>query len=233
MTSAPHVFACLALSLVIGCAPAPPRPTLEVAPSPTPPSSVGRIAVLPAVDGRIDRTIEVDLQEQVRDGAVKNLRRRGYRAYASDVTGDVGAITDEDLSVADPAWVERLGPADARWVMVVVLVDVSRELTFGSTGNAEVLAYLFDREQGTLAWRDRGLGQAGQGGLLGMAFIGTMDESAINRALEDVVTSLPLRGAPATVAAYIEQAPPTPVPYKAQRQPRRRAATPSGSPRSP
>ena len=77
--------------------------------------------------------------------------------------------------------------------MVFAVHDVTRRLTFGSTGNAEISAYLYDREKAALVWHDKGLGQAGQGGLLGMALINLMDESALQMATGNALMSLPKR----------------------------------------
>ena len=75
--------------------------------------------------------------------------------------------------------------------MVLSLVDVKSKLTFGSTGNAEVAGVMYDKESGTITWRDKGIGQVGQGGLIGMAFKGMMANSAISAALHNLLSSFP------------------------------------------
>jgi hypothetical protein len=154
---------------------------------------VDHITVVPAVDVRIDRSVQVDLNAQLRDSTVNILTGKGYPTAASQDGSEVGTVTLDDLKNPEPAWIEHLGPQTARWVLVVTLVDVNSGLTFGSTGDAEVAGFLYDKKDGTLAWRDRGIAQVGQGGLLGMALVGAMDDAAISEALDHLFASFPER----------------------------------------
>lgn len=153
--------------------------------------AVGPILMLPPVDARIDKKIEVNFDKQLRDEATKLVAKKGYQIAASPTTDGPADITEDELRTADGEWIKRLGPPEARWVMIVSLIDVTTNLTFGSTGNAEVEGFLYDKEQGTLVWRDKGIGQVGQGGLLGMALISMMDDEAISCALSKLFESLP------------------------------------------
>jgi len=75
--------------------------------------------------------------------------------------------------------------------MVILLIDVNTKLTFGSTGTAEVAGFLYDVESEKMIWRDKGIGKAGQGGLVGMLMKGMMDEQAISMANYNLVASIP------------------------------------------
>jgi hypothetical protein len=92
--------------------------------------------------------------------------------------------------------VRKLGPAEARWVMVVSLGDVTSKVTFGSTGNAEVSGYVYDKQDGKLIWKEKGVGQAGQGGLVGMMMKGMMKSAALNSAIDNLMRSVPKRPKP-------------------------------------
>jgi hypothetical protein len=153
---------------------------------------IDSISVLPAIDGRIDRSIDVDLDAQLVDETIRLLRERGYVATRVSADAYDPALRLDELAHADAATIKELAPA-GRWVMVVGLVDVTTSLTFGSTGNAEVAGYLFDTTDGSLQWRDKGVGQVGQGGLLGMALIANMDEAAIADALQKMIAGIPIR----------------------------------------
>lgn len=155
--------------------------------------AIEAIELLPVVDVRVDKTISVNLEKQIRAPVARDLTKKGYRVSQAVFTGEAGALTEEDLKEAKPEWVRRLGSSQARWIVVMCLVDVRTKLTFGSTGNAEVTGYLFDRQEGTLSWRDKGIGQVGQGGLLGMMMKSDMDNSAISAALGNVMASFPKR----------------------------------------
>ena len=120
------------------------------------------------------------------------MKSKDYQVTVSDDLGDgIEQILEDDLREADGEWIKRLGPAKSRWVMVLMLVDVTTKLTFGSTGNAEVAGFLYDKETGTLVWRDKGIGKAGQGGLIGMCMKGMMDEAAISNAMNNLLASIP------------------------------------------
>jgi len=156
------------------------------------PAALDEIVVLPALDNRIDKTIDVNIEKQIREVGVKSLERKNYQVTVSDDLGNgIAGILEDDLRAADSEWVKRLGPAKSRWVMVLMLVDVTNKLTFGSTGNAEVGGFLYDKQAGTLVWRDKGIGKAGQGGLLGMCMKGMMDEAAISNAMNHLLASIP------------------------------------------
>jgi hypothetical protein len=157
------------------------------------PQLISHIVLLPALDARIDKKEKVDTQAQMCNRGKDKLKEKGYQVSLSDNMGEVTQIAEDDLKSADPQWIKRLGPSDARWVMVLVLVDVSTELTFGSTGNAEVAGFLFDKETGVEVWREKGTCQMGQGGLAGMAMKGLMGSWAIKEATNNLLLKFPRR----------------------------------------
>lgn len=156
-------------------------------------SEAQEIALLPVIDARIDTTVEVDVEKQIRKEVKEKLEKMDYDVSLASTMGDVQDILEEKLKSASPQWIRRLGPLEARWVMVLALVDLTTKLTFGSTGNAEITGYLFDKESGKKLWQDKGIGQVGQGGLLGMMMKGGMGDEAIEAAVKDLMRSIPKR----------------------------------------
>jgi hypothetical protein len=154
--------------------------------------AIQNILVLPLVDSRVGEKASVNM-DKLQAGAVNVLKKKRYPATAASTSGEMGQVVEEDLQGAKPEWVKKLGPADARWVAVVCLRDVMSKITFGSTGNAEVSGYLFDKESGELIWTGKGVGQAGQGGLAGMTMKGMMKGEALNAALYNLFNSMPTR----------------------------------------
>ncbi|MGA7341199.1 MAG: hypothetical protein WBE72_03200 [Terracidiphilus sp.] len=152
--------------------------------------AIDRIAIIPTVDLRAGKKDNVNL-EKLEKTAEGILKRKNYSATQSGSQGVTGEIAEEDLNDAKPEWVRRLGPPDARWVMVLGLNDVHSKLSFGSTGNAEVVGFLFDKQDGSTLWKGTGIGQAGQGGLLGMAMKGAMSEAAIETAVANLLSTIP------------------------------------------
>ncbi|MEK7274883.1 MAG: hypothetical protein AAB110_06475 [Candidatus Desantisbacteria bacterium] len=52
-------------------------------------------------------------------------------------------------------------------------------MKLGSTENAELAGYMYDKKAGIVIWHDKGIGQTGLGGLVGMAFKAWKDEQSI------------------------------------------------------
>ena len=174
------------------CGPSKWRPPLELAPD-FQATRIDPIVVLPAVDARIDTSIAVELATQLGEDALPILRARGYPAALGAAGPSAQGLGVDALAVADAATIRGLGPPGARWVMVLALVDVTTSMGLGSSGNAELAGFLFDTQAGRLIWRDRGLGQVGQGGLLGFTLVAVMDEEAISAALKHLLASLPIQ----------------------------------------
>jgi hypothetical protein len=156
-------------------------------------SSIDVVTVLPAVDLRADKSFSLDVDKSVRGRGAKAWKGRGYTVVNAETLGDVEMVSEEDLNDADPEWIATLGPKDSRWALVLCLVDLKTKMTFGSTGNAEVSAYLFDKTERTLVWKDKGVGRAGQGGLIGMVMKAGMDGAALDMAVGNLMGSVPKR----------------------------------------
>ena len=183
-------IAIFALIIVGGCA-GPPKIPIYLAPG-FEISTIDEIGLLPAIDSRIDKTEDVDVQRLLHDDVKEVLEDKGYKITSSTAIDSAAGFSDVTLKSGNADWIRRL-PSDRRWVMILVLADVETKLTFGSTGNAEVAGYLYDKVNGTVAWRDKGIGKIGQGGLIGMMLKGLMAESAISVAMTNLVASIPER----------------------------------------
>ncbi len=103
-------------------------------------------------------------------------------------------VTEDDLKEPEEAWIRKLGPDDARWVLILALEDAESHLTFGATGSAIVMGTLFDRQNGKLVWRAIGTGRAGQGGLIGMGMKSASEKTAIQDAVKELCSMVPKRG---------------------------------------
>jgi hypothetical protein len=152
--------------------------------------AIDQIAILPVVDLRAGKKDKVNL-ESLRKTTEGVLKRKNYTAIRTDNAGTAGEIVEEDLNDARPEWIKRLGPPESRWVMVVGLGDVHSSMTFGSTGNAQVIGFLFDKQDGSVLWKGTGVGQAGQGGLAGMMMKGMMKGEALDNAMFNLLGSFP------------------------------------------
>lgn len=153
---------------------------------------IDNIALLPVADLRFDKSKELkNLDRWVHNVFKRQLKRKRYSFNIFLDSSLVANVTEEDITNPKSHWISTLGPSGARWVLLPILHDSSSKLTFGSTGNAEFSAALYDRENGTMIWRHKAAQKAGAGGLAGMAMKGAMEKTAILEAANDVISVLP------------------------------------------
>ncbi len=157
-------------------------------------TAITNIVVLPVVDARAGKKASVNL-DSLRNSVVKTLDRKHYPA-AAGAAAPGAEIAIEDAQAASPAFIKNLGTPDQRWVFLVFLNDVVSKVTFGSTGNAQMSGFLFDKQDAQLIWSANGVGQAGQGGLIGIGFKAMMKGEAINAAIMNLLAQLPNRPKP-------------------------------------
>lgn len=153
------------------------------------PESIGQITLLPAVDARIDKNVAVNLEDRLRGEAATILKRKGYAVVLSGASRETAELTNDNLRAADPALIKRLGPPGARWIMVLALIDLN---VVGNTDKAEVSGFLYDKEKGTLLWRDTGICLVGrEGGIFGMLINGGRGNIAISDTVNLLLASIP------------------------------------------
>ncbi len=152
------------------------------------------IACLPTLDLRPDRSRKLDLDAWVLPRLSRLLESLGYvpvlRADRTLIASLQSLPSKEMLEPALPSFNPKL---PQRWILICCLIDSYSKLTLGSTGNAEMSAYLIDTQTGNILWKQNATGQIGQGGLLGMAMKGLMEESAIETAVPNLMKTLPPR----------------------------------------
>lgn len=153
-------------------------------------TTIENISVLPVVDARAGKKAGVNM-EKLQGSVVNGLKKKHYSVSAAANSGQAGEIAIEDMENANTPYIKKLGPPSERWVMVVFLDDVVSKMTLGSTGNAELSGYLFDKESGELIWSGKGVGQAGQGGLIGMPMKGMMKGEALGAAVSNLLAGIP------------------------------------------
>ena len=118
-------------------------------------AEIDRIVILPVFDARGDRRAHVDLHKLGRL-VEKVIKSKRYQVTTEQTTGAVGELRQADLILASPAMISKLGPADARWVLVIGLGETSgNSLVLGS---AEAFGYLFDKATASLLWSGTGSG---------------------------------------------------------------------------
>jgi hypothetical protein len=158
------------------------------------PAEVDHVAVLPVLDNRIERAKARDYQKWViREEVEPSLKHKGYSFTIYTDPSLVASVTRPQLANPSPEWIARLEPKHERWILLVAVNDSTAKLTFGSTGNAELQGFLFDKVRKSVVWREQAIGREGQGGLIGMTMIGVVERSAVEKAAKNVMASLPKR----------------------------------------
>lgn len=153
------------------------------------------ITVLLAIDERVDRSTNLDMFKKVTNPIAKSLRKKKYEVNAIQNCPEIMNTLEIDITDADSTFYNSFRKY-GRFVVFPILLDCSASLTFGSTGNAELSVYLIDTEKKCLVWKEKGVGSAGQGGLLGMAMVGTMASEALFYAIINTMGSIPEMGKP-------------------------------------
>jgi hypothetical protein len=158
--------------------------------------AIQNISVLPLVDARAgEKKTRVDL-EKLQASIVRALTKQShYHADAASTSGEAGKLEVEDVESGAPAYIKKLGASNERWVMVVFLEDTASKgwntRDWGGTSNAQLAGYLFDKGNGSLVWKGRGVGQAGAAGLAGMVGMGSIRSEALSKAVTNLLAGLP------------------------------------------
>jgi hypothetical protein len=156
--------------------------------------TVDQIVVLPIVDARISQAENLALDDWVLPIAARSLNELGYIYSVEPDRSLISHVARDELEDPTPAFVKSLQPTSARWILLIALDDSTSKLTFGSTGNAEMTGYLFDRQAEKLIWRNKVLGRFGNIGLVGMVQKGAAEKFAIQAAARDLFLAFPKRG---------------------------------------
>ncbi len=160
------------------------------------------IYLLPFVDLRVDKTKNLNLDDNAMRRLSPSFEKKGYGPLKAVKDRKwVESLVEDDFTHPDSSFLAVLGPEKAHYLFCPVLHDFKSKLTFGSTANAEVSGYIVDKKRGKIVWRHKGIGQAGQGGLMGMAMKGIVEEEAVNNALLSLSVAIPQNGVPQKVVA--------------------------------
>lgn len=200
-------------------------------PPPAPPdpkfAAIDQIVILPVVDARAGKKDDSDI-DSLLVATVDSLKRKNYTVtviLASSSSSPAGGPSCpigltcrsnekwkaveavEDLNEAKPDWIKRLGPPEARWVMVVGLNQLQGRnfapiyatkgpfkggVGHGSTGIAEVFGFLFDKQDGSVLWKNTAAGEASEGGgLVELGDKGGMMAEALDLAVSNLLSSIP------------------------------------------
>ncbi len=161
------------------------------------------IALLPAIDQRKDRSYEIDLNYEINTRARKSLEKKGYVVLETSPVVASNRSEASRLMDMDPAYLASLGPANADAVMAIYLQDTLRSYMIMSyVFKAEAIGTLVSKADQTEVWRDKGLGNAGQGGLISGLLQGLYRAEALDGCVYGMLATLPK--APANAIALTQ-----------------------------
>jgi hypothetical protein len=192
---APPIIALLALlALVAGCAAPTPYTKPDYLGGTFDAHAVTEVALAPVLDLRVDKSEALELDAWVHASARQFMTRRGYpvRLYADrSLIAALETLPTREEIAARVKDFEL--PGAPRHILVFGLIDAYSKLTFGSTGNAEMVAYLVDTQRREVVLSHKVVSQAGQGGVVGMFMRGLIGRTAIETAAMKLVHSIPPR----------------------------------------
>ena len=84
---------------------------------------------------------------------VKILKDRGYTLTFSKDFGQVRPMTEDDITAADPAWIDSLGSTEAQWLFLVGVQSLRHRSSSSRAAGAECLGAVVDRSAGRVVWR--------------------------------------------------------------------------------
>ena len=153
--------------------------------------AIYHLAILPVADLREDQTEQVNLAD-LTNITEDLLKQDNYPANLASNMETAGEILEANLNDAKPEWIKRLGPPEARWVMLVGLRDThGMSNSLEHTNTAEFLGFLFDKQDGSVLWKGKGTGKVGRMLLGGVLRKGAMPGEAEKAALVDLLSGLP------------------------------------------
>lgn len=157
-------------------------------------TEVTTLAVLPVLDLRADRSKALALDAWVHRICRYLIKRRGYKPTFYGDRSMIESLQQLGQGELVEAQVQRLrAPQAGRWLLLFGLIDSYEKGKFGSTGNAEMVAYIVDQQDGLVLWRHDTVGQIGVAGPVGMMMQGLMERSGIEVATKALIESIPPR----------------------------------------
>lgn len=157
-------------------------------------AEVATLAVLPVLDLRADRSQVLELDAWVHRVGRYLIKRRGYKPTFYGDRSMIDSLQRLGQSDLVEAQMQNLRvPEVGRWLLVFGLIDSYAKRAFGSSGNAEMVAYIVDQQEAQVIWRHDTVGQIGVAGPVGMMMKGLMERSGIEVATKTLIESIPLR----------------------------------------
>jgi hypothetical protein len=156
---------------------------------------VKKIAVLPIVDRRKDKSYVMDFHADIRIPAANLLQEKGYAAMMAKNFAEGRTVDTAEVAVMDSSQLAKLGPAEVDAIVLIYIEDVlSSYKVMSYAFKIEATACMISKKTGLEVWRDKQIGSSGQGGLISGLTQGLDRSSAISSCVSGLFASLPAFG---------------------------------------
>lgn len=175
--------------LVGGCATSPKRPIVIAQDFNA--LRIGEVDMLPVFDARKDTSTSLDMQRNIGAPILSSALKKGYKVTLLQNVAFEG-FSSSDMIEMTPEELCALGPVDAKNLLIVIVEDVSSKYAvMGYTYKVEVVGILLDKANKKVLWKDKGIGNAGQGGLISGLVAPLIKSEALSGAINSLMRSLP------------------------------------------
>jgi len=183
------------------------------------PSKVDRVLILPVVDNRRDKTIDVDVEKLIQDKVVNMLSEKGYETRKFSDPACVRSAVPQRLALPTQDWLANLGPNDSRWVLLLEVTDTKYEkipyftlyyfinplalfYSYPRNTSVEMRGYLFDKHDPSLSWKKQVIAsQTVNESIITIWIYSEVDRLLLKEAAEKTVNDMPARLKPPTPAS--------------------------------
>lgn len=86
---------------------------------------------------------------------MENLKKKGYACEAIDDTNALGNIQPTQIPFLDTSRISKIGPIDANWILVPVVIELLTGQVGITRNYAEIVCYLYEKPTGKLIWEGR------------------------------------------------------------------------------
>ncbi len=152
-----------------------------------------RITLLPVVDARVSKLDHVLLVRDVNEAARRLLAAKGYELKLQESFLGVG-LRNADLAELSKVDLCEVVPREAGVFLAVFVEAVEAEDGVDGRGLRVVLSgILADRNDCSLLWRDRTVGNNELGGLMSVFSLASVRHEAAANAIRNLLSTLPSR----------------------------------------
>lgn len=150
------------------------------------------ISLLPIIDRRKDTSVNMDLEYEIGTRAQKKIEQLGYRTVRIEAPLNLDRTGLGRLMEMDPSFIASLGPSDADAVMAIYVDDtLSSYVLISYAFKIESMGTLVSKEKSIELWRDKGIGNAGQAGLISGLLQGLNRVGALDICVYGMLATLP------------------------------------------